>query len=158
MWFLTLIHSENRTAEHSRESCEPLVGTKSYLATSGRAVRSAARRRHRGFHMGVGWWPRTCSLCSSAEQPPQGPGCWYPHPHDPVWSGLEQKGRFNVTSDVGQCIFENRDIDRFLRVVWWIDQHYWLLWRLNVRTESKKNWSIHPSTIFLLASPPNVCR
>lgn len=114
-----MIQSEAENIEYSQESCEPLVGTESYLVIGGRAVRSAARRQHRGFHMGAGWWPRTCSLCSSAGQPRQDPGCWCPRPHDPVWSGLEQEGRFNVTSDVGQYIFENQDIERLTRAVWW---------------------------------------
>lgn len=54
MWFLSLIQSETENIEYSRESCEPLVGTESYLVTGGQAVRSAARRQHRGFHMGAG--------------------------------------------------------------------------------------------------------
>ena len=74
----------------------------SYLVTGGRAVWPGAHPQHTGSHRGAAWWALTCSLCSSAGQPPQGPGCWCPWVHDPVWSGLVDRRTVRVICDVVQ--------------------------------------------------------
>lgn len=132
-------------------SCELPVQAESYLVTDARAVRPGGHPRHRGSHMGAAWWPPTCSLCSSAGRPPQGPGCWCPRPRDLAWSGLEEGERLKVTP---QCCAEQLLLFLIFRIlttelIGIIDPGEWLkLIQRHINLFSAP---------LVLAKPTNVC-
>lgn len=99
-WISTLCFSPSVTKCSDSQLSRVQYGTDSYLVIGGRAVWPGARQQNRGSRRGAAWWPPTCSLYSSAGQPPRGPGCWCPLDHDPAWSGLEEGRKVWVTSNI----------------------------------------------------------